>query len=192
MRLQSSFNENAQRRRPVRVKGSAVVLGRVENRGERVCYACSPGGGFCHDSQFHRLIECEIVRDKIVSLRKNLKEIACRPEAVQISKLEPEFAEDDEDCLYYVLLLANRNGLEFYEKPDTVRKIRDVEIYVKWVNFLMSHYGCVMREYGEPGVTERTPGYQLVKCVVEYITQVHREYRYKMKDNLEFHLRSRK
>ena len=156
-----------------------------------MCYACSPDGGFFHDSQFHRLIECEIVRDKIVSLRKNLKEIACRPEAVQISKLEPEFAEDDEDCLYYVLLLANRNGLEFYEKPGTVRKIRDVEIYVKWVNFLMSHYGCVMREYDEPGVTERTPGYQLVKCVVEFITQMHRDYRCKMKDNMEFQLRSR-
>ena len=84
----------------------------------------------------HRLIECEIVRDKAVLFRRNMKIIARLPEAVQISKLEPQFEEDDEDCLYCVLLLANKNGEEFYEKPDTVRKMRNVEVYVKWVNLL--------------------------------------------------------
>ena len=175
----------------MRVKRSTVLLRRIENRGKRVCYACSPGSGYIHDSQFHRLIECEIVREKIVLLRENLKKIASLPEAVQISKLEPEFEEDDEDCLYCVLLLANKNGIEFYEKPDTIRKLKDMDIDVKWVNLLLKHYGCTMRKYGEPGEVERTPGYQLVKCVVEYITQVHRDYRCKMIDSEDFQLRSR-
>ena len=74
---------------------------------------------------------------------------------------------------------------------NTVRKVRNVEVYVKWVNLLLSHYGCIMREYGNQGDSEKTPGYQLVKCVFEYITQLHRDYRCKMKDSEEFQLRSR-
>ena len=61
-----------------------------------------------------------------------------------------------------------------------------MDIYLQWVNFLVSNHGSSMREYSEPGDIKSTPGYQLVKCVVGYITQVYREYRCKMKGNVKF------
>ena len=180
VRLDWSFNEDAQRRRPCRNR-MGDIMPRLCDKRSRVCYLCTPQ---THDSLYHRIYSCPSNEPEVVVLRSQLEHLAQSPRAKSVSNYEPIFSGN---LIFVAIMLSNRvSGSLVLMEEEIIFPLDEMKVLVCWLTELQCDYNQKMNSYHEPGSIDITPGAILVHTIACYISRLSSIYRRATRNSNEY------
>ena len=180
VRLDWSFNEDAQRRRPCRNR-KGDIMPRLCNKSSRVCYLCTAQ---THDSLYHRMYSCPSNEPELIILRSQLEHLAQSPGAKSVSNYQPNFSGN---LIFVAIMLSNRvSGRLVLMEEEIIFPVDEMKVLVCWLTELQCDHNQRMNSYHEPGSIDITPGAILVHTIARYISRLSSIYRRATRNSDEY------